>query len=340
MKNPGIDIVKPTWLASPASPQSADSIRATWLGHSCYYIELPSGLRAITDPVFEDVCAPWFAQAFGPRRYTKPPCNFEDIPPIDVVLISHNHYDHLSWPTIQKLKRLHPDAQYFVPRGLAKWFHSGGLTNVTELDWWEDADLALTVPGKGSEAGSTSDTITARLSCLPAQHGSARGIFDRDRTLWCSWAIRSGSKSVWFAGDTAYRLTVPGGPEAQSAAPPPCPQFRQIGELRGPFDLGLIPIGAYDPREAFSAVHTDPAGSVDIFRDTRCRRAMAIHWGTWALTFEEVLEPPRLLKESLRRHNLPEEGVFDTCAIGESREFGGSDDDDDADESRHREEGK
>jgi L-ascorbate metabolism protein UlaG (beta-lactamase superfamily) len=109
------------------------------------------------------------------------------------------------------------------------------------------------------------------------------------------------------------------GPQYESL--PRCPQFKQIGEFRGPFDLGLVPIGAYHPRAVFSAVHSNPFDSVEIFQDTKCVRAMGIHWGTWALTMEQVLDPPKLLREALRRKGIPETGVFDVCDIGESREF-------------------
>jgi N-acyl-phosphatidylethanolamine-hydrolysing phospholipase D len=131
---------------------------------------------------------------------------------------------------------------------------------------------------------------------------------------------------MWFGGDTGYR-TVPKVPEGvddygpEYAHLPRCPAFKEIGELRGPFDLGLIPIGAYDPRYLFSHMHANPFDSVEIFVDTKCKNAMGIHYATWVLTEEEVKEPPVLLKQALKRKGLPEEGVFDICDIGESREF-------------------
>lgn len=329
---------KPEWLGGRFT--GTDRIRATWLGHACYYVEFPSGLRVLFDPVFEDCCSPWPVSLIGPRRFTPRPCDLADIPAIDAVVISHSHYDHLSYPSVTEIKKLHPKAHFFVGLGLEKWFRAQGIDNVTELDWWEDADLTVRVPmtegktggggddaqGQEAEEGETKE-VTARLSCLPCQHTSRRTPWDEDTTLWCSWAVSTGGKSVWFGGDTGYRstLTVPPGvtddygPEYESL--PRCPQFRQIGEHRGPFDLGLIPIGAYYPRIAFSGMHANPYDSVEIFRDTGCRRAMGVHWGTWALTMEEVLEPPRVLKEALGRRGIAETGVFDVCDIGESREF-------------------
>jgi L-ascorbate metabolism protein UlaG (beta-lactamase superfamily) len=300
-------------------------MRATWLGHACYYVEYPSGLRVLFDPVFEDRCSPF--TFLGPKRYTPRPCDIGDMPFVDAVVISHSHYDHLSAPTVQELQKKYPEAHFFVGLGLAKWFHSIGVNRVTEMDWWEDADMILT-PKAGEEGGEK--PITARISCLPAQHSSARGPFDKDTTLWCSWGVTSGDgpskKSVWFGGDTGYRA-VPHirkgeddwGPE--HADLPVCPQFAEIGKLRGPFDLGLIPIGAYSPRFLFSPMHANPYDSVEIFRDTACVKAMGIHWGTWVLTNEAVLEPPALLRLALKRRDLPETGVFDVCEIGESRDF-------------------
>lgn len=296
------------------------------------------------DPVFEDCCSPFPVSLLFPKRYTKPPCQIKDLPTVDAVVVSHSHYDHLSHPTALEIQQFHPKAQFFVGLGLEKWFRKQGLENVTELDWWEEAELTVKV----REAEDRDETaITARVSCLPCQHTSARSPFDKDTTLWCSWAVRSApttpasasstletaststnsnSRSVWFGGDTGYRAVPEVAPGVDDygeefAHLPRCPQFKQIGDLRGPFDLGLIPIGAYHPRAAFSGMHANPFDSVEIFRDTACKRAMGIHWGTWALTMEEILEPPKMLKEALRRRGIPEVGVFDTCDIGESREF-------------------
>lgn len=313
---PTVPVVKPEWLPDR---YASDKIRATWLGHACYYVEYPSGLRILFDPVFEDRCSPF--TFMGPKRYTPRPCDIKDIPIVDAVVISHSHYDHLSHSSILEVQKHHPEAQFFVGLGLETWFRKSGLNHVTELDWWEDADLTVTV-----KDGDKQRDITARISCLPCQHTSARTLWDKDTTLWCSWAVRSSEKSVWFGGDTGYRGVpyLPPGTDDYSADLdhlPRCPQFKQIGDLRGPFDLGLIPIGAYSPRAAFSPMHANPFDSVEIFKDTQCQRAMGIHWGTWALTVEEVLEPPKMLKEALRRKGIAEEGVFDVCKIGESREF-------------------
>ncbi|KAH7312206.1 putative Zn-dependent hydrolase/oxidoreductase family protein [Stachybotrys elegans] len=316
---PTVPVVAPQWLPSR---KASSKLRATWLGHACYYVEYPSGLRVLFDPVFEDRCSPF--TFMGPKRFTPRPCDIKDIPIVDAVVISHSHYDHLSHSSILEVQKYHPKVQFFVGLGLEKWFRDSGLDHVTELDWWEDADLTVKVGSDQDKAEE--ETITARISCLPCQHTSARTPFDKDTTLWCSWGVKSGDKSVWFGGDTGYRAVPKVGPNIDDWGPElqqlPCnPQFKQIGELRGPYDLGLIPIGAYSPRATFSFMHANPYDAVEIFKDTRCARAMGIHWGTWALTFEAVLEPPVLLKEALKRSGIPETGAFDVCDIGESREF-------------------
>lgn len=337
---PTVPVQKPSFL--PSRQNSNDKIRATWLGHACYYVEFPSGLRVLFDPVFTDRCSPF--SFLGPKRYTEPPCQIADIPIIDAVIISHNHYDHLSHPTVKDISTRHPNCQFFVPLGNKKWFADCGISKCTELDWWDEVDFTLepvqdassvdkkaSVSSAGSSPSPTPQTITARISCLPCQHISARGLTDRGVTLWSSWSVTSSSKSVWFGGDTGYRAVPPNpaapiedvendyGPEFASL--PTCPAFKDIGNHRGPFDLGLIPIGAYSPRWIMSPMHANPRDAVEIFRDTKCQRALGIHWGTWVLTEEDVLEPPRLLKKALKHHGLAEEGLFDVSNIGESREI-------------------
>ncbi|EON64824.1 hypothetical protein W97_04058 [Coniosporium apollinis CBS 100218] len=332
---PTVPVRKPAFLPT----RETSTLRATWLGHACYYVEFPGGLRVLFDPVFESRCSPF--SFMGPKRYTEMPCKLEDIPCIDAVIISHSHYDHLSHPTITKIKELHPNTHFFVPLGNKQWFLKSGVENVTELDWWESRDIHLSAMQSKDKAPSDghvtqddkviktggSKDIQATIGCLPCQHTSARTPFDKNHTLWASWSVESGGKRIWFGGDTGYRAVdeLPAGEDDYDPKHkfPHCPAFKQIGNLRGPFDLGLIPIGAYDPRYIMSPMHANPFDSVNIFVDTRCKRALGIHWGTWVLTEEEVLEPPKLLKKALAQKSIPEEGVFDVCDIGESREYRG-----------------
>ncbi|RVX66556.1 hypothetical protein B0A52_09432 [Exophiala mesophila] len=340
---PTVPVTKPSFLDSRTGQTS---LRATWLGHACYLVEFPSGLRVLFDPVFTERCSPF--SWLGPKRYTEMPCQIKDIPKIDAVVISHNHYDHLSHPTIMEISELHPECHFFVPLGNKKWFTACGISKCTELDWWDEVEFNLK-PAEAAGAGEEKTTaasevsvttsvdeatpssspvgaMSARISCLPCQHTSSRSINDRAATLWASWSVSSGGKSVWFGGDTGYR-TVPKSSEGeddwaeQYSHLPHCPAFADIGRLRGPFDLGLIPIGAYMPRWIMSPMHANPRDAVEIFRDTKCKKALGMHWGTWVLTEEDVLEPPRLLKAALKHHDIEETGVFDVVDIGASKEF-------------------
>ncbi|KAF2712382.1 Metallo-hydrolase/oxidoreductase [Pleomassaria siparia CBS 279.74] len=355
---PTVPVIKPTFL--PSRDINTPRLRATWLGHACFYVEFPGGLRVLFDPVFEDCCSPININAL--KRFTPPPCEIEDLPVVDLVVISHNHYDHLSYPTIKRIQKKYPDVHFFAPLGNKKWFEDCGVANVTELDWWDTRHVSLElVKGKGmgskeekkkvdqvsitpssTEQSARSDgdaaaaaaeeeehkSITAVVGALPCQHVTARTPFDKCRTLWSSWSIESGGAKVYFAGDTGYRSvpSVPPGTDDYGPAYahlPVCPAFAQIGLLRGPFDLGLIPIGAYEPRWIMSPMHANPTDSVNIFLDTKCTRAIGMHWGTWVLTEEDVMEPPRKLKEALERKRLAK-SVFEVVDIGESREYGGN----------------
>jgi N-acyl-phosphatidylethanolamine-hydrolysing phospholipase D len=189
-----VPVRRPEFLPTRSTPK----LRTTWLGHACYLIEFPGGLRVLFDPVFQDRCSPF--SFFGPKRYTEIPCQIDDIPIVDAVVISHNHYDHLSHPTVLKIKERHPHAHFFVPLGNKKWFNDCNIHNVTEMDWWEERDLTLKSEAAPKEETSTSETIQARIGCLPCQHTSARTPFDKAKTLWSSWSVESGGQKVWFAG--------------------------------------------------------------------------------------------------------------------------------------------
>lgn len=318
--NAKIPILKPSFLPSRGN-DAGGNIRATWLGHASYLLEFPSGFRALFDPVFEERYS-----LLGPTRFTPAACNPADLLDLDAVFISHNHHDHLSYPSVKDLVSRFPNLHFFVGYGLGKWFRDSGISTVTEMDWWDDAEVVLqkTSDATNEQDANAPEEIRAKVSCLPSQHGSLRSGFDYGHTLWASWAITSGGKSSWFAGDTGYRCVPEGMEELEGQGfeqLPRNPQFAQIGELRGPFDIGLIPIGAYHPRFMYSGVHASPYDAVEIFQDTKCQKAMAMHWGAFALTSEPVEEPPLKLKEALKIKGLAETGLFDVCAVGESREF-------------------
>ncbi|SOV04746.1 related to SEE1 - probable lysine methyltransferase [Ustilago sp. UG-2017a] len=320
----------PTWTASEATSSSDESITFTWLGHAICHLQIPIGngnkATILCDPVLSRRVSP--VQWFGPERYTDAPVTVEEIAHAtekegknawpDLLVLSHNHYDHTDYSTIQKL--LNPPSTASVKRphvfctlGNKQWFQSNfGLTDeeVTECDWWQHSTVSL------------NGESVLKVTCVPAQHFSGRGLTDRDRTLWAGWTFHAMSEassraSVYFAGDTGYR-SVPGGMKKEDEDTlPSCPAFKEIGEALGPFDVSLIPIGAYLPRSFMSAVHLAPQDSVLVHRDVKSRRSYGIHWGSFRLTPEDVNEPPKLLVEEAKRHGIdPDE--FRTIEIGQS----------------------
>ncbi|KAK9381410.1 beta-lactamase superfamily domain-containing protein [Kockiozyma suomiensis] len=305
-----ISVAVPAFVSQPAD-RDQSKIRATWLGHASFLAEMPSGLTALFDPLFGKKCAPTYIP--GLNRISPSPCKVEDLPQVDIVCISHAHYDHLDHYSIKLLHKIFPNIHYFVPLGMKSWFTSSGITQVTELDWWDQREFSV-------------NGLTATVSCLPAQHTSNRNLRDYGKALCASWAIDSKGK-VYFGGDTGYRAVpkVADGVDDHDLDLPVCPAFKEIGDFRGPFDLALLPIGAYSPRHIMSRVHSDPEDSVNIFRDVKAKRALAMHYGTWILTDEPILEPIQKLREALTKFSIPETGVFDTIPVGESVEIEVSD---------------
>ncbi len=253
-------------------------IQLSWIGHSTFLIQ-HRGRNILTDPIFGN-CHPMLPLA-RLRRCAPPGIPFAALPEIHDVLISHNHYDHLDDRTV----RLLGDApHYWLPSGLAHWFYRRNLRHCREMAWWQSASL-----GGDME-----------IHCVPAQHFSGRHLFDRDRTHWCGWVLRSPQRSVYFAGDTGY-----------------CPVFREIGRRFGGFDLALIPIGAYRPRWLMQPIHVDPREAVQIHQDVRSRRSVACHWGTFRLTDEPQNEPPTMLRQVLADRGLSP-GCFHTLQPGQT----------------------
>lgn len=240
----------------------------TWLGHATFLLQI-GGLNVLTDPHLSSRASPF--ATVGPRRCMPPALTVAALPPIDAVLLSHNHYDHLDTATVKQLAR-QPGGPplFFVPLRLRDWFVRKGITNVVELDWWEHRACG-----------------DARLTFTPTQHWSARSTSDRNRTLWGGWRLDHPTFSFFFAGDTGYSQ-----------------DFADIHARLGAVDLAALPIGAYAPRWFMQVMHVDPDEAVQIMHDLHARHAVAMHWGTFVLTDEPLDEPPRRLRRALMAASL------------------------------------
>ncbi len=270
----------------------------TWIGHATTLVQA-NGLNVLTDPIFSERASP--VQLFGPKRTQPPGIALNDLPPIDAVLISHNHYDHLDRASVALLDERakasgHPTV-FIVPLGLKTWFNDLGITNVVELDWWQHHTL------------SSATVKDVEFHLTPVQHWSARGMGDRSATLWGGWAVLGADFHWYYAGDTGYSRDF-ADTRAHFAE-------RQTDALAGGFDLALIPIGAYEPRWFMTAQHVNPMESVRIHQDVGAKRSVGVHWGTFALTDEPLDQPPVDLAIATRALSVPE-GRFGVLAIGES----------------------
>jgi len=278
-------IAKVNWdlLRNP----SEDKIQSTWIGHASVFVQM-AGFNIITDPVFSKRCSAF--QFAGPERYRDPACKIQDIcvnesVGIDIILVSHNHYDHLDYNSVRELaataiKTKRP-VHFIVALGLKKWFahyvpdsmQEGN--KVDEIDWHE----TYTIAGKD---GNTSLEITG----IPMQHWSNRNGFDKDKSLWCGFGVKSrtSTKSLnfLFSGDTGL-----------------FDGLNDVGERYGPFDLAAIPIGAYAPRWFMKPMHTNPEDAVKMMDTVKAIKAFPIHWGTFPLTVEPILEPRERLEEEM-----------------------------------------
>ncbi len=284
----------PLAVAPEPIPRSAPAAgcRITWIGHSSFFIQI-GGLNVLTDPVFANRVSP--VSFAGPRRLVPPGIALDALPPIDLILQSHDHYDHFDADAIRALARRSPSTVWCAPLGLAKRLRALGVRHVTECDWLGTAEP---IPG-------------ARVACVPARHFSGRSLTDRNATLWCGWTLHAGTNKIYFAGDSAMH-----------------PDFAEVGEREGPFDAVLMPIGAYDPRWFMSAVHMDPEEAVAAFAAVRSAHPahesamIAMHWGTFVLTDEPVDEPPRRARAAWDQHQL-DAGALWIMSPGETRTIGG-----------------
>ncbi len=267
----------------------------TWIGHASVMAQL-GGLTLLTDPIFSERASP--LSFMGPKRHVAPGLALDELPRVDLVVVSHNHYDHLDAASVDALAAQAGGPPLFiVPLGLKPWLAGRGITNAVELDWWQ----THRVP---SPAGDV------EVMLVPAQHWSARGIADRMATLWGGFAVFAPDCHLFFAGDTGYSRDFVDLRERVAD--------RQAPERGGGFDIALLPIGAYEPRWFMSTQHVNAAEAVKIHRDIRAKRSLGVHWGTFELTDEALDEPPRSLAREARDAGLKDDEFF-VLAVGETR---------------------
>jgi L-ascorbate metabolism protein UlaG (beta-lactamase superfamily) len=269
----------------PRQPPGLDGAAAmvTFIGHATFLIQTSAG-NILTDPMYSRRAGPF--NLLGPRRVRRPAVRFDDLPPISMVLLSHNHYDHCDLPTLGRLARRF-DPVVVTPLGNAALVRSAGIRRVEELDWWEEAK-----------------TSALPIVLTPARHFSARTPLDRNRALWGGFMLAPRGTKIYFAGDTAY-----------------APFFRDVRQRLGASDLALLPIGAYEPRWFMKSVHMNPAEAVQAHLDLEAAESVGMHFGTFQMTSEGIDEPLRALERARRARHVPP-AQFRTVGFGESVRVG------------------
>ena len=274
----------PRWVEGdgpqPVPTPSPGQVLLSFVNHSTFLLQA-DGLAVLTDPIWSKRASP--VSWAGPRRVCRPGVRFDDLPPVGLVLVSHNHYDHMDLPTLRRLEgRFHP--LFLTGLGNGPYLRRRGLGQVAELDWWQSHRLA----------GGSEVTMT------PAQHFSARSLFDRDRTLWGGFVLTLAGRRVYFAGDSGCG-----------------DHFRIIGARLGPPDAALLAIGAYEPRWFMRAAHVNPAEAVQAHQGLGARQSIGMHFGTFQLTDEGIDEPVEALRAARRAHGLSQQ-EFHVPRFGET----------------------
>ena len=262
-------------------------ISITWIGHATVLVQM-GGLNILTDPHFSE--RTFAVQFIGPKRKVPLPVALAELPRIDLVVISHNHYDHLDSNTVDQLNSQAGGPPIFAaPLGIDLWFNNRGITNVERFDWWDKKNL-----------------LGIEVNFVPAQHWSSRSPFDRNATLWGGWVLKEqgdGGKSLYFAGDTGISK-----------------DFADIGARFGAIDFSLIPVGAYEPRWFMKDQHVNPEEAVQIHRDVKSKWSLGIHWGTFELTDEPLDQPIGDLPKALEKAKISRDD-FVLFKHGETRYF-------------------
>jgi N-acyl-phosphatidylethanolamine-hydrolysing phospholipase D len=282
-------LISPRRFDAPRVANDGAALRATpppsaitWIGHATLLVQV-DGLSVLTDPQWSERAGP--TSWLGAKRLGPPGLAFENLPRIDVVVISHDHYDHLDLPTVKRLAVAH-DPLFVVPLGMKAWFADNGMTRVEELDWWQGLEY------RG-----------VRFVCVPAQHFSQRSLWDGSRRLWASWAIVGRGKRLYFSGDTGYFSG-----------------FKEAGRRLGPFDVAALPIGAYLPPEIMKLVHLTPEEATQAFVDLDAKVMLGIHWGTFDLAEEPLDEPPARMLAEIRRRDIDPSRAW-VLRLGETRQW-------------------
>lgn len=256
---------------------------ATWIGHATLLVQM-GGVSFLTDPTWSDTASP--VSWLGPRRWALPGLELDALPPIDFVVVSHSHYDHLDLPTLVRLAQRGAGTRFLVPLGNGALLRDAGIERVEEFDW-----------GQGTRVGGT------RVTCVPSQHWSQRSPFDARRSLWCAWVVLAPERRFYFMGDSGWY-----------------PGFADVGRAFGPFDLAAVPIGAYQPTEMMRPHHLDPEQAVQAGLDLRARRLVAMHFGTFELSDEPLDEPPRRFQAAGAKAGYADADRW-VLRIGETRAF-------------------
>ena len=238
-----------------------------WLVHACMMVRA-SGRYLLIDPALGTRASP--LPFIGPKRKTPVAVNVADMPSIDAVLYSHNHYDHLDKGTLRQLLKRFPGLRAMAPLGMGDWLKKQGVRQVLQCDWWDNVEFE-----------------GIRLHCVPARHWSMRTFKDRNRSLWCGWVIETKNWRFYFSGDSGYS-----------------PSLAEIGRRLGPFDVAALPIGAYAPEWFMGESHMSPASAVKFYQQLLCPRVIPIHWGVFELADESLDEPPQELQAALATAGL------------------------------------
>ncbi len=247
----------------------------TWINHSTFLVKA-GGIHFLTDPIWSERCSP--LPFLGFRRRHAPGIAFSELPQIDFVIISHDHYDHLDRKTVLDLSQRFPNLIWFVPKGVKAWFDRQNISPVCEMGWWEELKLCL----------PKHPWLTLAITAVPSQHFSGRRGYDFNRTLWTGYVLEIAGKRCYFVGDTGYNSI----------------DFKQIGECFAPIDLSLIPIGAYTPRQFMQPVHVNPREAVQIHKQVGSRFSIGMHWKTFSLADEPMEQPPHDLYQALIAENI------------------------------------